>query len=305
MQKFVSAGRILDRVNRDLGFQIDDATVLEWMGDVIDDIGVPMMYDESVALLEVSEHKAPMPDGCVSLIQIAKYDMPYESPKECVEKIEEEVKEVDEDVTCCSGNPWPGTERSGPTFLGPWLDLQFNYDIFCGLRQRTSAWKPVRLATHSFFDTVVCTLPEQIYDDVNDEYTIKGNSLQFSFKEGLVLLAYLKWRLDEDGFPMIPDDSSFINAVLAYIRYMYWQRKVDQEANRNNLNRLEMADRDYQWKVQQAANTAMKPDLAQMENIAARKDYLLPQQFRWSSFFGPLNNREKRRWNNPIRNRWR
>jgi hypothetical protein len=46
-----------------------------------------------------------------------------------------------------------------------------------------------------------------------DQYLIKGNTLQVSFEEGYVKIRYYAIPLCEDGYPMIPDNENFKQAL--------------------------------------------------------------------------------------------
>lgn len=61
-----------------------------------------------------------------------------------------------------------------------------------------------------------------LYNDTtysNDEYTVIQDQLRFSFKEGLVAVAYIRTKVDiETGYPMIPDDESAKAALITLIK---------------------------------------------------------------------------------------
>lgn len=48
-------------------------------------------------------------------------------------------------------------------------------------------------------------------------YVQKGNVLQFPFDEGIIVLTYFGFAVDESGMPMIPDNISLITALTWYI----------------------------------------------------------------------------------------
>ena len=51
-------------------------------------------------------------------------------------------------------------------------------------------------------------------------YKIMGNKIQFSFEEGLVRVHYQGLVVDEEGYPMIPDNENFKTALYWYILMM-------------------------------------------------------------------------------------
>jgi hypothetical protein len=52
----------------------------------------------------------------------------------------------------------------------------------------------------------------------SNEYKIQGNVIFTSNKDADIEIAYLAYNLDEEGYIMLPDNSSFIRALEAYIK---------------------------------------------------------------------------------------
>ena len=311
VSKYISIDTIMSRIHRDLGMQVDKADVYEWTADVMEYLDIPVMFQENVAFLEVKDYKTVMPDGLRAIIQIAKSNSLAVSAEECAVDVVEDIEEHEPDIeikVCdpCEGNTFPpDSNRSGPSY-GRWLNLQFNYDALCGAFKRRRDWEPVRLASQTFYESLVCTLGDGLYNESQYEYSIRGESLLFNFKEGVVALAYVSYRMDENGELMIPDDAHFINAVVARVRYMLSQRLYDRNPTRENEARLDRSDRDYQFRIRQAATKGLRPSsLDEMENRAAAKDYILPRQFRYYDFFKGLNKREQRNYSYKSWSSWR
>lgn len=53
--------------------------------------------------------------------------------------------------------------------------------------------------------------------DQQNRYIINMNYMETSFEEGIVVLAYLAYPTDDDGYPMIPDEVSFDEAFKWYV----------------------------------------------------------------------------------------
>jgi hypothetical protein len=49
-------------------------------------------------------------------------------------------------------------------------------------------------------------------------YKIQGNFIYTSFEEGEIEVSYQAIATDEQGFPLIPDNSSFTRALELYIK---------------------------------------------------------------------------------------
>jgi hypothetical protein len=59
-------------------------------------------------------------------------------------------------------------------------------------------------------------LPSQVFD-IPDGFALQGDQLHTSFSEGTVSIVYLGFSLDDDGYPKIPDDPSYLDSILWYI----------------------------------------------------------------------------------------
>ena len=53
-------------------------------------------------------------------------------------------------------------------------------------------------------------------------YKVQGNIIFTSIKNGTIEIAYNSFKVDSEGYPMIPDNSSFIEALELYIKKQYF-----------------------------------------------------------------------------------
>jgi len=49
-------------------------------------------------------------------------------------------------------------------------------------------------------------------------YKLQGNCIFTSIKEGTIEIAYRAIAVDEEGYPLIPDNAAFIRALELYIK---------------------------------------------------------------------------------------
>ena len=59
-------------------------------------------------------------------------------------------------------------------------------------------------------------------DFVHNTYSINNNYIFTSLKNGWYTIAYKAIMVDEEGYPMLPADRIFINALEWYIKYKYF-----------------------------------------------------------------------------------
>lgn len=96
-------------------------------------------------------------------------------------------------------------------------------------------------------------------------YKTQGSILFTSVKNGKVEIAYNAFVVDEDGYPMIPDDSSFITALEFYIKKKCFTVLFD--LGKINAGVFNQACQDYAWAVGQAQSSLIRPTIDQMQSI--------------------------------------
>lgn len=81
--------------------------------------------------------------------------------------------------------------------------------------------------------------------------------------------------LDDDGYPMIPQDSNFYDALqkyieLQWIRNLWRHQKVSQAV-------YDDAMREYTWSVGHYRTNALMPDISKMESLINMWSTLIPR----------------------------
>lgn len=117
-----------------------------------------------------------------------------------------------------------------------------------------------RYSTDSFHmsDDKHCNLPDLTYK-------IQGQVIFTSIKEGEIEIAYEAISVDDEGYPLIPENSSFIKALELYIKKEHFTilfdlGKISPQVYNNTLQQ-------YAWVVGQAQNELIKPSIDQMQAI--------------------------------------
>lgn len=120
-------------------------------------------------------------------------------------------------------------------------------------------------------------------------YTVNDSFINTNF-DGIICLSYTAVPLDEDGFPLIPDDISFSNAIEAYIvKMLYYPDLLRGTINPNLYDKLE---NDWNYKCMQARGKGNMPSLDQMESIKNSWLRIMPQINEHAFFFNDLSKQE-------------
>lgn len=305
MTKYTSVESVLAKVVRDYAGEVNEADAIEMMAEVLDAVQAKRDYEEAVAFVEVKNYKCAAPNGMLNLIQIARNHCFETDPTTACATTTvttEEAEGYTPVALDCNGTPINGYEIA---YYRPYYDLIYEYEGWTRSSIYYNCYSPVRLSNHSFFNSVVCTETrddvKQLYQSSRDEYTFQDPYFVFNFKEGFVAIAYLRAKLDDRGYPMIPDNRETREAILQYIRYKNATKKLDMNPADASLRIYqEKTEKDWHWQCMQAKNRNRLPSsLDDFQDILEQRSYLLPQQHRYYGFFGRLNTPESRNWNNP------
>lgn len=141
-----------------------------------------------------------------------------------------------------------------------------------------------RASTDSFFHSD--NKPEML--DLS--YKVQGGVIYTSNKEGEIEIAYMAMQMDDEGYPMIPDNSSFIRALESYIKRERF--KVLMETGKLNVNVFEYVDREYRFDVAQAGTSLLMPTYDEMQSFTNMWNTLIPRVTEHSHGFKDLGTRE-------------
>lgn len=98
-------------------------------------------------------------------------------------------------------------------------------------------------------------------------YRIDGDVIKFSQEYGYVKIAYTAVKTDDDGYPMIVNDQTFIRALVSYIIY---KRVYTNYINGRlpNESIMERVERNYEFNIAQTSQRLRMPDKEEFDNIA-------------------------------------
>lgn len=302
--------RILAKLLRETkGSTFNEIDIIEMIGEAMDFLKVNAITEQAVAFIEVKNYECELPIGFQSVLQVAKNNNYNPDNQECVCPAD-----VVEETDTSSGKPVPLDCKGQPmtdydlAYYRPFFDLQYFYNDWINSQFYNNNYSVVRLADHSFFNSIVCKEKgnNAIYDSCRDEYTIVGHGcdrrLRFSFKDGHIALAFNKSKIDRTtGYPLIPDHISFITAITYYVKWKVAEQ-LDWNGREGYARQADRAETRWLKYARQAKNYAKMPKtLDEYQNILEQSHYLIPNNKRFYSFFGNLSQPEFRGFNNPDR----
>lgn len=167
----------------------------------------------------------------------------------------------------------------------------------------TGPYYPMRYSTGSF-DSAIGITTETVNEDdtitygtkeeptmlssynIDRTYVITPGYIKTNQKQGFLMMAYTAIPLDEEGYPLIPDHISFIEALYWYITmkllYPMWKMgKIRDEVYYD-------ARRSWNYYCKQAYGVALSPNIDQMEAIKNTWNRLVPEMNEHNTFFSTL-----------------
>lgn len=123
-------------------------------------------------------------------------------------------------------------------------------------------------------------------------FYISDGCLNTSLESGDLCIVYQAIPVDDEGFPLVPDNVYFDKALKAYVTYM-----LDKIQFRRGLIPevvFRMSEKDWYFYVNSARGSAYMPDSSQMERLKNTWVRLIPKQNEYQNNFRSLESRERR-----------
>lgn len=121
-------------------------------------------------------------------------------------------------------------------------------------------------------------------------YKVQNRVIFTSFKEGEIEIAYRAIPVDEDGFPLLIDNETYLAALEAYIKKEIFIVKFDQGKISDRV--LQYAKQDYAWLAGQLHSEFVIPSVSEMQTITNMYNTLIPRMSEFYNGFKTLGKRE-------------
>lgn len=108
-------------------------------------------------------------------------------------------------------------------------------------------------------------MSDKIHESSDLTYKIQGRVIYTSIKEGTIEIAYRAIAVDDEGYPLVPDKSSFSRALELYIKKQYFTILFD--LGKISQAVLANTQQEYAWAVGQAQSDLIRPSLDQLESF--------------------------------------
>lgn len=280
--KQVTSKSIIRKVMRDLkptgDNWIDDA--IEWMGEALEHIGASPQLVKKVCVVSISNYSANLPSDLYYINQVAINNAVAPTISTELTTL---LAKVDVIKATLDANPDQNVIRELRDLNNRIVVLENLYT------SNVDDLQPLSYATNNFPRALHCDDCSNELAKTKESYFIDGGTIKTSFVSGKICLSYTAFPVDGDGYPMLPDDVSFKEAMFWYI---YKKLLLSGFQIPNGIN-YGFADQKWMFYCTQARNSANFPDIDRYESFLNQWVRLIPNMNRHEDGFETLNDREQ------------
>lgn len=124
-------------------------------------------------------------------------------------------------------------------------------------------------------------------------YKIQDRFIITSIPHGFVRLAYRAIKVDDEGFPMIVNNASFIRALKSYYKKNWYCILLESGQLSDNANMAQFiygnAEQEYYANIAQAQNSLLNITPEKMRNISNILTDMMPRQYEHATGYNDLN----------------
>ena len=244
------------------------SSIKEWIFEAVDKIGAPMQYirkesgADNMPLLKIEDNQVPLPSDLVVLDGAAF----SESPK----------------------GPWIPMKTTTSLFREPVKRKPSGPHQPMRYKQMTSQSQMYTINGMKYFEKYM-----QHFGDEKPQYFIKPGWLVTNKHKGFIKLAYKAIAVDERGYPLIPDLTSYQEAIYWYVvmklSFPKWLNGqlggTSKYAQKYAANSYSYIQQQWNFYRNQAYAEAMMPTVDDMENIKNDWNKLVPDWDARETFF--------------------
>lgn len=121
-------------------------------------------------------------------------------------------------------------------------------------------------------------------------FKTQGRVIYTSFPTGMVEIAYKAIPVDEDGFPLLIDNETYLNALEAYIKVKVFTVMFDTGKIQGGI--LSNAQSDYAWAAHEIQSEFCIPSISEMESLTRYMTTMIKPVTHFDNGFKNLGDRE-------------
>ena len=285
--KTVSSKTIIRKIFRDLrptnDQWVDDA--IEWVGEALEHIGAASQLCQKQCVLDIKDHKTLMPTDLYYINQVAINNAVSPVNSQELDTLLTKVNDLKVQIKSAQD---AGIEYSSVSSV--LHEINSRIVILENVYFKDdSSMRPLQYGASTFHRSMHCEGCVNENAQYEDTYIVDCDYIKTSFPTGKICISYMAFPLDDDCYPLVPDDISFREAMFWYV---YKQILLGTPKFKNNGIDYNFADNKWKYYCTQARNAANFPDIDKYESFMNQWVRLIPNINRHDSGFEQMNTRE-------------
>mgnify|MGYP003113287485 FL=1 len=286
--KTISSKRIVRKIFRDLKPSndnwIDDA--IEWIGEALEHIGAATQLCQKQCVLEVKDHKVLMPSDLYYINQVAINGGVAPTTSAELDELITKVEELKAEIAAAQA---AGQEYSNTAVILHEINNRIKVLENVYFSDNSASLQPLQYGASTFHKSMHCEGCVNESTRYEETYIVDCDYIKTSFASGKICISYMAFPIDEECYPLVPDDISYQEAMFWYI---YKKILLGNPRFKNNQIGYEIADAKWKYYCTQARNAANYPDIDKYESFMNQWVRMIPDISRHDLVFENLNTRE-------------
>ena len=288
--KTISSKAVIRKIFRDLKPQddnfIDDA--IEWIGEALEHIGAAPQLCQKQCVLDIKDHKTLMPADLYYINQVAINNSVSPVRAEELDTLITKVSELKDEIASAQA---AGQEYSNISSVLHEINTRIVVLENVYFKNETSM-QPLQYGASTFHKSMHCEGCVNENTRSEDTYIVDCDYIKTSFSSGKICISYMAFPTDDECFPLVPDDISYMEAMFWYIyKKLLISFVAPPETKRNGID-YNFADAKWKYYCTQARNAANFPDIDRYESFMNQWVRLIPDMSKHDFAFENLNTRE-------------
>lgn len=295
---YISINTVISRLKQNpwLKEEFNRNTAINLIGQALRLINVKEIMEHAVELVDIYNYKGELPEGLKRIIQtVYRIGKDFQMEKLCKSDCCEyhlEPRNYKVNVTNYDCN-----ENCNKIIIEKKFYERQSYLPVIGILDNniTSGFKPIYPSVNNFGLFMMNNQLSKDYDSskyYDHSYIIDEYGLQTSFKDGQLLLSFLRTPLDEEGLPLIPNDETVLQACEKYYYYKqsYWKllsgADPDPRSSYAGANVYAKLEQEWNDALKAAKSKAKMPSREQLQQGHKLLNTLIPNENKFNSYFG-------------------
>lgn len=296
---YVSINTIIARIKQNPYIKEDfnKVTTINLIGQALRMMNTKEVMEHAVELVDIDNFKGDIPEGLKRIVQTGyrmgkDFKMERICREDCCECSLAPIKEssnyyvnIENNGDCANGNcnkiiiEKKFYERK--SYL-PVINILDNYNA-------GAAFRPIYPTVNNFGIYMYDKMLNPNYDSKNfydHSYMVTDYALETSFKEGQLLISFFRTPLDDEGYPLIPNDEFVMQCCEKYYYYKNIGWKVISGMDPSLSNLYVKLEQDFNESLVKVKGKSKMPNREQLQLGYKYMNTLLPNDNKFNNYFG-------------------